>query len=100
MSDTKDAWDRVASSFSDLGRSVGGRFRSMSPGERDDVSKGLDKLVERLDQAFTSLGETLRDPGSKESVRKAASSLGDALTTTFEDVGERVRRRLGSSGES
>ena len=100
MSETKDAWNRVANAFTGLGRSVGDRFRAGSPDERDDVNGALDKLVERLDTAFTSLGDTLRDPVSKESVRKAASSLGDAIATTFEDVRERVRRRMGSSGQS
>jgi hypothetical protein len=99
MSETKDAWDRVANVFSQLGRDVGERFRAMTAEEQEDVSGAVDKLVERVDRAFTSLGDTLRDPASRDSVKQAASSLGDAIATTFEDVGQRIRRTLRSPDE-
>lgn len=99
MSRTKDRWEHVGQAFAELGRRVGESYRDSASDDHEEVSDAVDRLVARLDRAFTWLGETLRDPESKQAVERAARSLGDAVAGTFEDVGERVRRRIGSSGQ-
>jgi hypothetical protein len=99
MSQTRDRWEQVGRTFAELGRRVGERYRDSASDDHEEVSDAVDRLVARLDRAFTSLGETLRDPESKQAVERAARSLGDAVAGTFEDVGERVRRRAGSPRE-
>jgi Flp pilus assembly pilin Flp len=56
------------------------------------VNDTIKKVVDELDQAFTGLGNALRDPQTKESLNKAAKSLGDALDATFSGLGERLRK--------
>jgi hypothetical protein len=61
--------------------------------DRRKVDEALQKLSEALDQAFTALGDAVRDPQVGEQTKKAASSLSDALTATFAEASERFRKR-------
>jgi hypothetical protein len=115
MAESKAAWERVGEDFRALGRQVkqhydqrprpeglGGEDRER-PGaaegggrqaaDRRKVDEALDKLRESLDQAFSALGDAVRDPQVGEQTRKAAGSLSDALTATFAEASERFRKR-------
>ena len=61
--------------------------------DRRKVDDALQKLTESLDQAFSALGDAVRDPKVGEQTKKAASSLSDALNATFAEASERFRKR-------
>src|SRR5438093_3001421 len=90
----KKAWEEVGQHFSNVGKRIGEHYRKLenepkasSPAERQTVNDAVKKVVDELDQAFTGLGNALRDPQTKESVNKAAKSLGQALDSTFSGLG-------------
>ena len=123
MAESKAAWDRVAEDFRALGRQVKQRYeeswsekpeaplrgsvvdkegpeetaepRAEGPpaADRRKVDDALQKLTETLDQAFSALGDAVRDPQVGEQTRKAASSLSDALNATFAEASERFRKK-------
>ena len=122
MAESKAAWDQVQQEFRTLGRQVKQHYeesRSEKPGEplrgslvdkegpeetaepraegqradRRKVDEALQKLTESLDQAFSALGDAVRDPKVGEQTRKAASSLSDALNATFAEASERFRKK-------
>jgi hypothetical protein len=119
MAESKAAWERVGEDFRALGRQVkqhydqrdkpeapeqpqagaqgdrpavaGGEGRQAT--DRRKVDEALQKLSDALDQAFTALGDAVRDPQVGEQTKKAASSLSDALNATFAEASERFRKR-------
>jgi hypothetical protein len=119
MAESKAAWDRVGEDFKALGRQVKQHYdarpkpeRAQAPqaaegqeppaadgqahepaADRRKVDDALQKLTESLDQAFSALGDAVRDPQVGEQTRKAASSLSDALTATFAEASERFRKK-------
>jgi hypothetical protein len=118
MAESKAAWDRVGEDFKILGRQVKQHYdarpkpeRAQAPqaaegqaqgqaaegqeqaADRRRVDDALQKLTEALDQAFSALGDAVRDPQVGEQTRKAASSLSDALTATFAEASERFRKK-------
>jgi hypothetical protein len=110
MAESKAAWDRVGEDFKVLGRQVkqhydarpkperaqapqGAEGQGQQAADRRKVDDALQKLTEALDQAFSALGDAVRDPQVGEQTRKAASSLSDALTATFAEAGERFRKK-------
>jgi hypothetical protein len=118
MAESKAAWDQVGEDFKALGRQVKQHYdarprpeRAQAPqaaeGQRPQAAEGqgqehadrrkvddaLQKLTESLDQAFSALGDAVRDPQVGEQTRKAASSLSDALTATFAEASERFRKK-------
>ena len=104
---TKDAWDEVGERFGEWSRMLGERYRKRGEelgGTAEEDRKKLDEAVRavtrQLDQAFTSLGDTLRDPEAKQSLKEAAKAVGDAVSTTLSEAGEQIRTRLGSARSS
>jgi hypothetical protein len=109
MAESKAAWDQVGQEFRALGRQVkehyeehsrpekeetaGPRTEGPPPADRRKVDEALQKLTESLDQAFSALGDAVRDPKVGEQTKKAASSLSDALTATFAEASERFRKK-------
>jgi hypothetical protein len=105
MAESKAAWERVGEDFRVLGRQVKEHYEqrprsegdtsgpALSSADRRKVDEALRKLTESLDQAFSALGDTVRDPRFAEQTRKAAGSLSDALNTTFAEASERLRKR-------
>ena len=69
------------------------RAEGPPPADRRKVDEALQKLTESLDQAFSALGDAVRDPKVGEQTRKAASSLSDALNATFAEASERFRKK-------
>jgi hypothetical protein len=104
MAESRAAWERVGEDFRVLGRQVKEHYEqqprrdpsggeSPSSADRRKVDEALRKLTESLDQAFSALGDTVRDPRFGEQTRKAAGSLSDALNATFAEASERLRKR-------
>jgi hypothetical protein len=114
MAESKAAWDQVGEDFRDLGRQVkqhyeqqprperpgeprGGaaedREQGPQPADRRKVDDALQKLTDSLEQAFSALGDAVRDPQFGEQTRKAANSLSDALNATFAEASDRFRKR-------
>jgi hypothetical protein len=108
MAESKAAWDRVGEDFKALGRQVKQHYDQRPKPERPQAAEGqghepaadrrkvddaLQKLTEALDQAFSTLGDAVRDPQVGEQSKKAASSLSDALTATFAEASERFRKK-------
>ena len=99
MAESKEAWDRVGRDFSDLGRQVKERYERReraeqeAPADKRKVDEALRQLTDSLDQAFTALGDAIRDPQFGEQTRKAAGSLSDAMAATFAELSERMRSR-------
>ena len=61
--------------------------------DRRKVDDALQKLTDALEQAFSALGEAVRDPQVGEQTKKAAGSLSEALTATFAEASERFRKK-------
>src|SRR5881296_1488958 len=89
---SKEAWNQVGDKFGEWSRLLGEKYRKLGD--------AIQTVTRQLDQAFTSLGETLRDPEAKQNLKEATKAFGDALSTTFSEVGEQIRSKLGSSGSS
>ena len=122
MAESRAQWEKVGEEFRVLGRQVKQHYeqrpRPEQPGpggqepgqpgadqaatgadqaapsaDRRKVDDALQKLTESLDQAFSALGDAIRDPQFGEQTRKAASSLSDALNATFAEASERFRKK-------
>jgi hypothetical protein len=99
MAESREAWEQVGREFSALGRQVRQRYEQQSgsdaapAAEQRKVDDALRQLRDSLDQAFTALGEAIRDPEFGEQTKKAAGSLSDAMSATFSEVSERFKRR-------
>ena len=123
MAESKAAWDQVGQEFRELGRQIkqhyeqqpraagktgpagpegqAGQSSAETPGDqgpapaadRRKVDDALQKLTESLEQAFSALGDTIRDPQFGEQTKKAAGSPSDALTATFAEASERFRKK-------
>ena len=122
MAESKAAWDRVGEDFKALGRQVkqhydqrprperpqepqgsqtaegpaqgqGAGGQGQQAADRRKVDDALQKLTDALDQAFSALGDAVRDPQVGEQTKKAASSLSDALNATFAEASERFRKK-------
>jgi hypothetical protein len=105
MAESKANWDQVGEDFRALGRQVKQHYdQRPRPGEvqesqeapaadRRKVDEALEKLRDSLEQAFSALGEAVRDPQVGEQTKKAAGSLSDALTATFAEASERFRKK-------
>jgi hypothetical protein len=99
MAESKEAWDRVGRDFSDLGRQVKQRYEQRersgedAPAEKRKVDEALKQLTDSLDEAFSALGDAVRDPQFGAQAKKAAGSLSDAMAATFAEMSERFRGR-------
>ncbi len=109
MAESKANWDQVGEEFKALGRQIRQHYEQTRAGaaapkegatdqaapsaERRKVDDALQKLTESLDQAFSALGDAVRDPQVGEQTKKAANSLSDALNATFAEASERFRKR-------
>jgi hypothetical protein len=99
MAESKEAWDRVGRDFGDLGRQVKQRYEQReragqgAPADKRKVDEALRQLADSLDEAFTALGDAIRDPQFGEQTKKAAGSLSDALAATFGEMSGRFRSR-------
>ena len=99
MAESKEAWEQVGRDFSDLGRQVKQRYEQRerageeAPADKRKVDEALRQLADSLDQAFTALGDAIRDPQFGEQTKKAAGSLSDAMAATFAELSERFRSR-------
>ena len=112
MAESKANWDQVGEDFKVLGRQVkqhyeqrpraeagagaskeGAADQTAPSADRRKVDDALQKLVDSLEQAFSALGEAVRDPQVGEQAKKAAGSLSEALTATFAEASERFRKK-------
>jgi hypothetical protein len=112
MAESKAAWDKVGEDFKVLGRQVkqhyderprpgtevqevqqGQEGQAAPAADRRKVDEALEKLRDSLEQAFSALGDAVRDPQVGEQTKKAATSLSDALTATFSEASERFKRK-------
>jgi len=104
---SKEAWNQVGDKFGEWSRLLGEKYRkrgeelgTTAEEDRKKLDDAIQTVTRQLDQAFTSLGETLRDPEAKQNLKEATKAFGDALSTTVSEVGEQSRSKLGSSGSS
>jgi hypothetical protein len=99
MADSRKAWDQVGQDFTDLGQQVKRHYQRQAqagqpaPEDRRKVEAALRQLRDSLDQAFTALGEAIRDPQFGVQANKTADSLSEALSSTFTEVGQRFGSR-------
>ena len=96
--DTRQAWSDVGDRFSEVGRLVkehyrrlGGQSETETEEERQRVSDAVKNAGQQLNQAFTSVGNAIRDPEASQSLDRAMSSLGLALAATFSDLGAEMK---------
>ena len=105
---TRQAWgDSLGDRFTEVGRLVkehyrrlGGTSETESEAERQRVSDAVKNAGQQLNQAFTSVGNAIRDPEASQSLDRAMSSLGLALAATFSDLGIEMKDQFsGSEGD-
>ena len=103
--ETRKAWDEVGRHFSQVGRQFGQHYRRLASEasasateQREAMNDALKKAVDQLDQAFTSVGDALRDPETQEGLKHAARSLRDAVGTTFSDFQDEIRKHVRRKG--
>ena len=110
MSDrSHDAWKEVDERFSAFGRILAERYRKAgeekgSSAEPDEARRKLEEafsaVTRQLDQAFSSVGDTIRDQEARDTLKQAGKAMVDALSSTVSDVGDQIRKRKpGSKGE-
>jgi hypothetical protein len=94
MSETKAAWEEVGNRFAGLAGHVKEQFDARSAGNEPDgeqIDDAVRTLVRAVDNAFTAIGDTLRDPALRDDLKHAAAAMTDALATTFRDVSDQIR---------
>jgi len=103
---SKEAWDEVGERFAVFGRALAARYKQLeqergatTEEDKRKLEEAIQTVTRTLDQAFTSLGDTIRDPRAKDGLKDAARSVGDALGVTFSEVSEEVRKRVRRSPE-
>jgi hypothetical protein len=101
---SKEAWDEVGDRFATFGRALAARYKQLeqergatTEEDKRKIEEAFSTITRQLDQAFTSLGETIRDPSAKDDLKQAARSVGDALGVTFQEVSGEIRKRIGKS---
>jgi len=99
--ETRQAWSDVGDRFSEVGRlfkehyrRLGGTTDTESEAERQRVSDAVKDAGQQLNQAFTSVGNAIRDPEASRSFDRAMSSLGLALAATFSDLGAEMKEQI------
>lgn len=103
---TRTAWDVVGNRFADVGRHVGDQYRKLGQERgadaqeevRSSVRDAMQTVVRQLDQAFTSVGNALRDTESKQDLQRAARSFADAVSATFSDLSSEIKQFGAPSG--
>jgi hypothetical protein len=107
MGESRQAWDKVGEDLTELGHHVKRHYQERPekpdpvPAEgRKKVDEALRQLTASLDNAFTALGDAVRDPEFGQHSKQAAASLTDALSVTFSEVSERIRARQDKGGGS
>jgi Flp pilus assembly pilin Flp len=96
MADAKAAWDEIGNRFSEIAGRVKEQFDARAAYGGPDSQKVDDAvrtLVRALDNAFTAIGDTLRDPATRDEVKQTASAMGDALASTFHEVADQIKAR-------
>ena len=100
MGDSRQAWDKVGEDLTELGQHVKRHYQErpekpspVQPEGRRKVDEAWRQLMASLDNAFTALGDAVRDPEFGQRSKQAAASLTDALSVTFSDVSERIKAR-------
>jgi hypothetical protein len=96
MTEANEKWDAVGESFTELGRSLKGRFdanAAFGPEEREKVNDALHQLAEALDAGFTTIGDAFRDSSIRDEMKRAGSSIADAIAATMRDVSDAFKRR-------
>ena len=97
MADSRRAWDRVGQDLTDLGQHLKRHYEQQAgseqraPEDQRKVEAALRRLTDSLDEAFTALGDAIRDPEFGQQAKKTANSLSDALSSTFTEVTQRFR---------
>ena len=104
---SQDAWSEVDHRFSEFGRIVAERYRKAgeergAPAEPEEARRKLEEafsaLTKQLDQAVSSVGDTIRDPQARDTLKQAGKAMTTALSSTVSEVGEGIRQRRSSSG--
>ena len=104
MAESNANWDQVGEDFRALGRQVKQHYDDQPQKEQPEagpapsadrrkVDEALQKLTDSLEQAFSALGDVIRDPQFGEQTKKAAGSLSDALNATFAEASERFKKK-------
>lgn len=122
--DVDRAWAEVGERFAELGRALKERQRQRrdqpasqdpdagdavwdagaepadaAPGREEPAGGGSDtgparQVIDALDEAFTALGDTVRDEAFQQEARGTLRALGAALGATFTDLGQQLQERF------
>ncbi len=98
--DAKAAWDEVGARFADLGRVIKERqLARTQPGAGSADEAGSDtgparQVLDAVDEAFTTLGDAVRDSEFQQQAKSSLDALGAALGVTFTELGEHLRERF------
>ena len=108
------AWDDVGARFADLGRLLKERQQQRAPGSEEESEPSAPdaqasdasasggparEVIDTIDDAFTALGDAVRDPAFQQQARGTLDAFGSALGVTFAELGEHLRARFGRGDE-
>jgi hypothetical protein len=93
------AWEEVATHLSNLGKQVRDRFNRPASERATETSSGdtVRRFIDTLDDAFTRLGNTVRDPGFRKEAGSSVERLGQALGVTLTEFGQKLEGRFGGA---
>jgi hypothetical protein len=104
MTDSTQAWNEVGLRFAVLGSKLADRYKqrgqeqgSSVDEDRRRIEEAIASVSRQLDQAFSAVGDTIRDPETKDELKEVVRAFGDALGATFDDVKGEVKKRVGGS---
>ncbi len=95
---TTPRWDEVGDRFTQLGRTLQGRWAEQreeagdaSDAAADEVRGAIDGVRVSLDELAHTITRTVNDPGVHDAARAAAGGLVEALSSSLDDLAGKIQ---------
>jgi|JI7StandDraft_1071085.scaffolds.fasta_scaffold637169_1 hypothetical protein len=95
---TTPRWDEVGDRFTQLGRTLQGRWAEQreeagdaGDAAADEVRGAIDGVRVSLDELAHTITRTVNDPGVHDAARAAAGGLVEALSSSLDDLAGKIQ---------